>query len=240
MMAVMHTEILEPIKRQKVAEQVRDRLCSMVQVGTWQSGQRLPSEKELCELLRVGRSSLREAVKSLEFMGLVEIRPGEGTFVTKDTSSAVDAAVARAVTLSQQDALDLIEARELIEAHMAALAALRIDADGLTELKGHWDRMRQNLSRPKPFVEADLSFHVCLAQAAQSRVLLRIYLTIRELLEQLIGQALGAPGTSQAAVDDHARIIQAIERRDAAAAGEAMRTHLDDIRDRLMSLLTPQ
>jgi GntR family transcriptional repressor for pyruvate dehydrogenase complex len=230
---------LQPIKRQKVAEQVLERLSGLIQAGTWQSGQKLPSEKELGESLRVGRSSLREAVKSLEFMGLVEVRPGQGTFVTKDSSSAVGAAVARAVTLTPQDALDLIEARELIEARIARLAAQRISAEGLRELRKYWESMEQELAlgRLDPHATADLQFHTTLAEASGSRVLLRIFLTIRELLHELITQALTLPGTPQAANYAHKQILEAVERKDPAAAEEAMHTHLEDIRSRMKGIL---
>jgi GntR family transcriptional repressor for pyruvate dehydrogenase complex len=231
--------MLQPIKRQKVAEQVLERLSGLIQAGRWQAGQKMPSEKELGELLGVGRSSLREAVKSLEFMGLVEVRPGQGTFVTKDSSSAVGAAVARAVNLTPQDAIDLIEARELIEARIARLAAQRIDAERLRELRKYWETMVQELAlgRLDPHATADLQFHTTLAEASGSRVLLRIFLTIRDLLHELITQALTLPGTPQAANDAHGQILEAIERKDPAAAEEAMHAHLEDIKVRMRGIL---
>jgi len=237
-----NADLLRPIKRQKVAEQVLERLSGLIQAGRWEAGQKLPSEKELGALLGVGRSSVREAAKSLEFMGLVEVRPGEGTFVAKETSSAVGAAVARAVTLTQQDALDLIDARQLIEVHLARLAAQRIDAQELAELRKQWEMMVRMLAlgQLEPHAQADLEFHTCLAEAAGSRVLLRIFLTIRELLRALIAQALTLPGTPQAANDAHATILEAIERRDPAAAGEATYAHLADIRTRMKSILDSQ
>ena len=230
-------ELLLPIKRQRLAELVLGRMADLIKSGAWRTGEKLPSERELCDQFQVGRSSIREAVKGLEFSGLVEVRPGEGTFVAEDTSSAMGKVFARAVTLNRQDAQDLIEARRLVEAYLAGRAARRISEEGLAELRAHWERMVQTANEPDAFIKADADFHISLARESGNRVLLRVFITIRELLEQFIGHALVVPGTSQAAADDHAKILQAVEGGDATAAEEAMRVHLDDVGTRLTRVL---
>ena len=231
------SELLGPIKRQRLAELVLGRMADLIKSGRWGAGEKLPSERELCDQFQVGRSSIREAVKSLEFSGLVEVRPGEGTFVTEDTSSAMGKVFARAVTLNRQDAQDLIEARRLVEAYLARLAAQRIDKEGLVELRAHWERMAETADEPDAFTKADADFHITLARESGNQVLLRILITIRELLEQFIGHALVVPGTSRAATGDHARILEAVEGGDPGAAEEAMRAHLDDVGTRMTRIL---
>jgi GntR family transcriptional repressor for pyruvate dehydrogenase complex len=228
---------LRPVKTKKIAEEVLERLSGLIKEGIWQPGERLPPERQLAEMLGVGRSSIREAAKSLEFMGLVEARHGEGTFVSEDLSGAMGKAIVRAMALSQRDISDLIEARQVIESHLARLAARRIKASELAQLREHLEKMEENLDQPEQFRKADLDFHVSLATAAHNRILLRIFLTIRELLEQLIGQALTTPGTSVSATHAHARILAALERKNAQEADEAMNAHLEDVRHRLTGIL---
>src|SRR6266568_1799093 len=100
-------ETLKPVTRQTLGQQVATQLATMVTSGKWRQGERLPSEMELCKILHIGRSTLREALKSLAFVGLVEMRHGEGTFVCKESNHLLDRILAKGLIRSEKTVADV-------------------------------------------------------------------------------------------------------------------------------------
>jgi GntR family transcriptional repressor for pyruvate dehydrogenase complex len=196
--------------------------------GDWSEGERIPPERELCLQLGVGRASLREALKALEIMGMIETRLGDGTFVCR-RSEFLSRPLLWAITGSDfSESEELVEARRLIEVELAGLAAERATAADLKELGGYLDQMEASLSGDlTTFQEADVNFHLTVGKAGHNRILQNALQLIRNLMMQWIGGTLSHEGVAQEAFDGHKQIFLGIAKRNKERARTAMHNHLD-------------
>jgi GntR family transcriptional repressor for pyruvate dehydrogenase complex len=197
--------------------------------GTWSEGERIPAERELCQKLGVGRASLREALKALEIMGMIETRLGDGTYVCKRSDFFSRPLLWAIASSSEADARELIEARMLIEVELAGLAAEHATAENLKELVGHLDRMEKTRKSFGEFVQADVNFHLAIGRAAANSILMNALHLIRNLLQQWILSAVAIKGVPEKAYAQHKRILLAIKNKDGAVARKEMRKHLQDM-----------
>jgi GntR family transcriptional repressor for pyruvate dehydrogenase complex len=154
---------LTPISRSTLTANICRKLLSHLIRGDWSEGQRIPPERELCQQLGVVRVSLREALKALEIMGMIETRLGEGTFVCR-RSEFLSRPLLWAITGSDlTGAQELVEARQLIEVELAGFAAERATAENLKELGNQLGRMEENLASVDFFQKADIQFHLAVS-----------------------------------------------------------------------------
>jgi len=232
----MENSFLTPVARTTVTSDVCRKLVSHLVRGDWQEGDRIPSERELGKLLGVGRASLREALKALEIMGMVESRVGNGTFVCH-RSEFLSRPMLWSITGSDQTQVhELIEARRLMEGELASLAAERGTAEDLAEIAIYLDRMEQAHDNMAMFMSADLEFHFAIGQAAHNSLLLNAVHLIRNLMRQWIGETLRVPTTAPEALVQHRNIFQAIAAKDKTAARSAMDLHLDTMAKLLLEV----
>jgi GntR family transcriptional repressor for pyruvate dehydrogenase complex len=223
----MPEDFLTPVTRTTLTADICRKLVSHLMRGDWIEGDRIPPERELCQRLGVGRASLREALKALEIMGMIETRLGEGTFVC-GRSEFFSRPLLWAITGSaKSDAHELVEARELIESETARLAAERATAEDLQTIRKHLDEMEAAIDDPTTFLEADLNFHLAIANAAHNRILANALSLIRNLMRQWIGQALPKPGVAATALHHHNKIFAAVSKRNGTAARNSMQAHLE-------------
>ncbi len=233
----MPEEFLTPVTRTTLTADICRKLVSHLMRGDWIEGDKIPPERELCHKLGVGRASLREAMKALEIMGMIETRLGEGTFVCS-RSEFFSRPLLWAITGSvRTQSHELVEARRLIEVEIAALAAERATPDDLGVIGKYLDAMESSLHNAALFLEADINFHLAIANAAHNRILLNALSLIRNLMRQWIAQALPKEGAARIALDHHNRIFTAIAKRNPAAARAAMQNHLDTM---AAALLNPE
>jgi GntR family transcriptional regulator, transcriptional repressor for pyruvate dehydrogenase complex len=217
---------LIPVVRKTLAEQIGAQLFTMINEGVWKVGERLPSEPELCKALHVGRSSLREAIRSLVFTGIVEIRPGEGTFVSEGPSRFLRRIVAPGSLNNARDMADLFEARVILEPELAALCAQRAGKDELDDLERQVGEMEQILPEADLFAEHDLHFHISIAAASQNHALRGYLKAIAEPLGELIRKGARTGSSRQLAHGHHVKILDALKQRNASKARASMRAHL--------------
>jgi GntR family transcriptional repressor for pyruvate dehydrogenase complex len=177
--------------------------------------------------LAVGRSSLREAMKALSTIGIVDVSVGSGTFVADGALSVVTKPLAWALLMGEQDARDLTEARQAIEGQLAALAAQRATAEELMAIGERLALMEANVDDAEAFTHYDLEFHLAIARAAHSEVLHRVVETLRQLLHQWFLEVYSRVEDKRSFVAQHAPIYEAIRARDALGARRAMIEHLD-------------
>lgn len=223
----MPEDFLTPVTRTTLTADICRKLVSHLLRGDWTEGDRIPPERELCQRLGVGRASLREALKALEIMGMIETRLGEGTFVC-GRSEFFSRPLLWAITGSaKSDAHELVEARELIESETAKLAAERATAEDLQTIRKHLDEMEAAIDDPATFLEADLNFHLAVANSAHNQILANALSLIRNLMRQWIGQALPKEGVAITALNHHNKIFAAISKRNATAARNSMQAHLE-------------
>jgi len=220
---------LTPVTRTTLTADICREMVSHLIRGDWTAGERIPTEKELCMQLGVGRASLREAMKALEIMGMIETRLGDGTFVCH-RSEFLSRPLLWAITgSSTSDSRELVEARRLIEVALAAFAAERATAENLKEIGKYLDEMELSLDNAAMFQEADINFHLAIALAAHNRILHNALQLTRNLMQRWIGHSLSHPGVAAKALWQHKEIFLAIEKKDPERAGTAMRRHLDQM-----------
>ncbi len=196
--------------------------------GDWREGDRIPPERELCQKLGVGRSSLREAMKALEILGMIEMRVGEGTFICQRSDFLSHPLLWAIAGSGVTEAEELIEARKLIEVELAGLASVRSTPDDLQRIGIHLDTMETAIESPGKFLEADIAFHIAIGQAGHNRILLNSLHLIRNLMQQWVRTSLGQHAFVAAeALVQHQVIFVSLAKRNPAKAREAMEVHLD-------------
>ena len=226
---------VEPIKREPLATEIARRLVDYVLSGGVEPGERMPSERQLAQAFGVGRSAMREALKALTLLGLVEVRHGDGTYLRKADSALLPQVIEWGLLLGEQRTMDLVEARQKIEVDIAGLAAARRDAADLVELRrllGRMEWLAEQVGDPTGFVDADVAFHLRLAEAARNTALRDVLSGIQALLRVWIGRVIAA-GNRDSSYREHVPIVDAVERGDVTAAEAAMDAHMRSAARRL-------
>ncbi len=163
-------EVFGPIRNRRTFEEVSDRLKELIFNGTLQPGQQLPSEHALAQLFRVGRQSVREALRVLELSGFITVRPGvkggaviEGTVLSKLAGLFLDT-----IKLHKISLVDCMEARKAIESSVLKMALQNADQSDIEDLRDNIMRARRKLQAGKPAYEENIDFHRILAKASHN------------------------------------------------------------------------
>jgi GntR family transcriptional repressor for pyruvate dehydrogenase complex len=223
---------LEPIKRSTLSDAVVEQLKDLIFGGALVPGDRIPSERELCDRLEVSRTAVREAKQTLIGMGLLESRPGDGTFVSDNTMDILSESIQRKSVLQAVCVDELLEARRIVEVGCAALAAKRIRPETESRLRELTAEMQEALDRNDldAFAEADLAWHMAVSEAAANKVMSQMIAAVRGLLSTFIDTILTeVPDTPRIALEGHRAILHAIIRRDENNARQAMAMHIADM-----------
>ena len=222
----------EPLVEPQRYERIAERLAADIRAGRLAPGERLPSERELARRLEVGRASVREAIGALQLRGVVETRPGSGSFVAAE---ALDRLAPGAELTADAGPFDLLEARLLLEPGVAALAARRGRRDGEAErLLDAMDAAETDGDRVG-WNDGDRRFHRQLAALTANPVLLGLADHVAALMDQPLWQRLrddsiARPGRARIHASEHHMIYEAIVDGDAAAAGFYATQHLERVR----------
>jgi GntR family transcriptional regulator, transcriptional repressor for pyruvate dehydrogenase complex len=220
-------ERLKPVSRVTVGEQVALQIAGMIREGRWRTGDKLPPEGELCRALSIGRSTLREALKSLAFIGMVRMRAGDGTYVAQTSPGLLERILARGLLKSEKDLADVCEARMVLETELAALAAQRATPEDVRCLSKLVESSRKCLhDEGNSFLELDLEFHLSMATCAKNDVLRHFLTDIRAVLIEWIMKSQELPGLRENALKQHEKILESIADGNPAKAREAMQAHL--------------
>ncbi len=227
------------VKPSKLTQTITDKLRSMISEGILRPGDKLPTEKELCDGFGVGRSSVREALGSLEHMGLIESRPGVGRFLSADAMSSLES-FEWSQQLERASTFDLMEARKHLEVLVATLAAERATDESIATLEGLLEAMRAAGSNDlDAFFDSELRFHLTLSKACGNLVLTEL---VNALIHRISGDATRflrtLPYTCDATLGQFGAILQALKDGNADLAGKTMDTHLDLVREVLNKGLT--
>lgn len=220
------------IQTSRLYEQIVQQIEDSVLQGTLKEGDQLPAERELAQQFGVSRTAVREAIKALHEKGLVDAFPGRGTFITSGNSNSMRQSLDRILKSGQPDgAAHLVEIREILEPEIAALAAARADDQDLATMREAVSVMDNARHDVDAYIEADLDFHLALAEAAGNPFILSLIDSIVGLLrEQRVRIFYVHDGPERGQVH-HKRILDAMERRDPRGAREAMQAHLQQVRE---------
>lgn len=222
----MAQKLLRVEAREPLSAEMARKLLDYLLSGVLVPGDRLPSERELSRTFGVGRSAVRDALKPLSLLGIIDVRQGDGTYLRATESELLPKAVEWGLLLGEQSAVDLVEARRHIEVALATLAAQRRSEEDLSELRRLLREM-QDAGSDDEFIEADIAFHLRLAEAAGNSVLSGILTNIRSLIQVWITRVTRAADSIAPSYQEHVPIMAAVEARDPAAAAAAMGAHLD-------------
>lgn len=194
--------------------------------GSIASGTRLPPERQLATTLGVGRSAVREALAALEILGIVDVRPGSGTYLRGTASELLPQTLRWGLLIGDRHTGQLLELREGLEIYVARLAATRADAAVVARLERDVERMRATVTELSSFAKADLDFHHVLAEAAGNETLTDHVHVIRSLLQVYADRAVQDISHAERAVAEHEAVLEAVRAKDADAAASAMAVHM--------------
>jgi len=223
---------LQTVAPQRLYRQIAEQLRQLMVTGEFALGSRLPAERDLAVQLGVSRPSVREALIALEVEGMIEVRTGSGIYVQRldaRSPSPVPPAV-DANTPADWGPLEVMSARLLVEAEVAALAATHAQKADLKAIKSGLQQMKLEAARDQVPREGDEAFHEAIAQACGNSVLLdtvqRYWQARNGPLFERLGDYFEHPQSWQAAIAEHQQVLLAIEAHDATAARKAMHKHL--------------
>jgi GntR family transcriptional repressor for pyruvate dehydrogenase complex len=224
--------VYKVVRTSRLYEQIVQQIEESVVKGTLKPGDQLPAERELAQQLGVSRTAVREAVKTLREKGLVEAYSGRGTFITDGTTQAARQSFDLMVKLGQPEGSPyLAELRLILEPGIAAMAALRASAEDIARMRKAVEAMERTQRNPDAYIEADLDFHLAVAEAAGNPLILSLIDSIVGLLRGQRIKIFNLEGGAQRGQVHHKRILKAVESRDAEMANTAMRSHLEQMRE---------
>jgi GntR family transcriptional repressor for pyruvate dehydrogenase complex len=226
--------------REQLPERIATRLASMIAERHLRPGDRLPSERDLAAAMQVSRPSLREALRALAMLNVVEIRQGSGTYVTSLRPEVLVEHFDFVFALDDATFAELLETRKMLEPSLAAAAATRATEDDLVRLRDWQARACANADNPDAFLEADLELHRIITQAARNQILARFMDSLTRLGTASRRRTGALPGVRTQSLQDHQAIVDALLRRDPEAAAAMMRKHLENIQSSLREDLDPE
>ncbi|HET6439528.1 MAG TPA: FadR/GntR family transcriptional regulator [Anaeromyxobacter sp.] len=217
------------VRRTRLFEEVAHQLQRLIVNGALKPGDLLPPERELAGRYGVSRNSVRDAIRTLELAGLVIPKQGEGTVVADVSPEAVVTPIAGILLRKRELIAELLDIRKMIEPALAARAARRATPDEIARLEDALRRQRERIARGEPAVEEDNEFHYLIAVAAKNGVVRGVLDVLMRLLQETRARSLQSRGRPQRSLAGHVRVLEAIKRRDPAAAERAVRKHVEEI-----------
>jgi GntR family transcriptional regulator, transcriptional repressor for pyruvate dehydrogenase complex len=227
---------LETIPRSRVYAKVAEQLQSHI-INTLKPGDMLPPERELVQMFGVSRSTIRDAIRRLETVGLLEPRQGVGTVVREVSVDTVVRPVANVLLQKRKGINELLDVRMIIEPALAARAALHASPGQIAELHAILERQDEKVRRGELATEEDSAFHYAIALAADNSVMLKLVHVLMDVSRETRERSLQFGGRQEKSLAGHRRILTAIEQSDAAAAKAAMRRHLLEIEKIILQML---
>ncbi len=220
-----------PIQPERLYERIVSQIEERIVTGELKTGDQLPPEPELARQFGVSRTAVREAIKALREKQLVEVRAGRGTFITNSTPGAMRHSLGLLMKFGGPDgSANLVEVREILEPEIAALAATRITDDYIAAMQEAINTMDTALEDADRFVEADLDFHLALAEATQNPLIPLLMDSIIDLLREERKRTGLVEGGLERGQLHHKKILKAVMRRDPKAARQSMQEHLEQVR----------
>ena len=227
----------DPIRKSALAEEIIARLLTLIKERELQPGEKLPPERELAARLGVSRPSLREALRALSVMNVIEMRQGDGTYVSSLEPELLVEHLDFVLSIDDSTFLQLFETRKIVEAGIMALAAQRITSEELEALEACLQKSREYVNDHEMFLQTDLELHERITRAARNPFLTRFMASLSQLSIASRSRTVAIPGVREETVEAHRKIVEALKARDPEAARQAMLEHLDSVERRLVALI---
>ena len=224
---------LTPIRTKRLYEEIVEQIRQLISDGKLKPGDKLLAERELADRFQVSRASVREAIRTLELLGVIDIRPGEGTFIRETEADDIIRPLAMFLAVERSSVIDMFEMRRIFETATASLAAQRATEQELEEIEALLESMKErlNLQDPEKGEEFDAAFHFAVAEATHNNLLARLFKTVSGDFAKANSAArrrlyLDNKLNPQRIIDQHSAILKAIRARSPQQASEAMLLHL--------------
>jgi len=224
--------VFRPLRTLNLSDEIRNQVRDYILDKQLKPGDPLPTEIELADNLSVGRSAVREALKQMEALGILEVRPGKGRFVKKVDARTVLESFAYTILLDRRSVRELLEVRKALESSFVAESIARISEKELTEMRALLQGWAAKVETGEGFFQEDLEFHRILFRPIGNEILLELL----DLFMMVYGRARGKlfPGSSDMrTVQDHEAILKAVEQRDVPRAQSLIRAHFGHIEKRV-------
>ena len=219
--------ILERIKTDSLRAQVYGQLKKRLMAGDWKTGEKIPSENELCRSFGVSRVTVRAAIQQLEILGLVETKHGGGTFVRDNSSmNAMNDLHSLMQINKYQDIITVLEFRKIIEKGTIGLAVSRVTDKDIEVLEETYAALRTSTDDPEAFAKADYAFHYRIAQIARNPIIAKVYDVIDEILSSAMVDIVRLLG-SEMGLRYHRMLIDALKSGDKVACEKFMEAHIE-------------
>lgn len=219
--------------RDVLPERIAARLVSLIAEQQLRPGDKLPPERDLAAAMRVSRPSLREALRALAMLNVVEIRQGSGTYVAAPKPEVMIARFDLVFALDDATFAELLEARQMLEPGLAALAAARATDEDLAHLRACLDRAAASVEDVEAFLAADFELHEAINAAARNQVIARFMDSLARLSVASRRRTGTDPAVRARSLVEHRAIVDAVSCRDPEAAAAIMRQHIENIRSSL-------
>jgi len=217
---------MAPIDRAGITELVVQRIKELLERGELKAGSRLPPERELAEMLSISRPSLRTALKALSVMGIIRAKPGAGTYIADSIPEVFTEPMHFMTLINNTSVEELFEARRIIEAGLAELAAERATDADIAALNREIDGMRKAIGDPENFLKHDIRFHQAMARTANNKLMSGVMDTIAHLLYAIRRQTIARASDFDEAVVWHQKIVAAMQKHDGKRAKDMLSGHL--------------
>ncbi len=230
-MPTVSHQAFRSVHRSRVSQEIVVQVQDLVTSGRLRPGDRLPAERDLAQSLHVSRSALREAIRVLESLGLLEVRAGQGTFLAGRPTGPGGVPLTGSLLKAWDDQHKLFEVRRVIEPDLAALAARRATAGHIEQMRAALGEQKGQIQRGRTGIQADTSFHILLAEATGNAILLQIMRSLLETLGKSREASLQRGGRPAQSLEQHQAILQAIEARDPKLAERQMLEHIQTMEE---------
>lgn len=227
--------MLQRIRKTRIHEEVFSQIQELIRQGRFKGGDQLPSERELAEIFKVSRTSVREALRALETQGLIVSRTGTGNFVADLPVQALIGPFARLLIDEKKALTDVFEMRKLIEPQIAALAAERATRNDIAQLKQIVAKQAAAVRRGETGVEADAELHFAIGRATRNQALHKLVSGLMELLSRSREESLQTHKRRESSIIRHRRIVAAIERHDRSKARNEMLRHIEEVEESVLA-----
>ncbi len=226
---------LKVVEKKRAYESIVHQVMALIENGKLKQGDQLPSERELTEIFKVSRTTVREAIRTLESMKLLQSRQGNGTYVLATSEEELVQPLAAALFNAEDDIRDIFYVRKIIEPHVAELAAENATPREIAEMEEILKRQERCIDRNESIIETDSAFHSLMACASRNQVVERISVALVDFLKQ--SREFFLPEDDQnnrrpnRSLEGHKLVLAAIKEGDAGGAKRSMLQHLEDIED---------
>jgi len=222
--------MFKPVKIKKIYEEVIDQIKGFITEGKLQPGDKLMSERELAEEFGVSRASVREAFSALEMMGIIDIHPGEGSFLRQASYEDMVEPLSFLLQRDIDNVMQLLEVRKILEVEVAVLAAVRATEEDIEDIRRALNKMVNEVNDGDLGDKADIEFHFAVVKAAHNPILVTLTNTISDLMSKTLRFSRrrlflveNMPGILY---ETHCLIFQAIVDKESQQAGRLMHEHL--------------